>query len=237
MIRYILIFCFTAMCQLALSQGILSYVKWEADSQGPEKFDRIVIDFTWNQWKTSPPNINQGVFSFGFSSSWFRDIPLGKKSNCALAIGLGFESLSFHHNGEFVELFDNNNVSNTQLIPLSSTTNVMKNKYAVNYVDIPVEFRIRTINKTLEDRMKFNFKLYLGFRTGVLVNDHTKYRDNEQKIKVFNLPNTMPYRYGPYVRLGFNKIAFVGYYSLTSIFDEKSVNLTPFSIGLSWMRF
>ena len=79
MIRYILIFCFTAMCQLALSQGILSYVKWEADSQGPEKFDRIVIDFTWNQWKTSPPNINQGVFSFGFSSSWFRDIPLGKK--------------------------------------------------------------------------------------------------------------------------------------------------------------
>ena len=84
-----------------------------------------------------------------------------------MAIGLGFESLSFHHNGEFVELFDNNNVSNTQLIPLSSTTNVMKNKYAVNYVDIPVEFRIRTINKTLEDRMKFNFKLYLGFRTGV----------------------------------------------------------------------
>ena len=85
--------------------------------------------------------------------------------------------------------------------------------------------------------MSFNFKLYLGFRAGILVSDHTKYKNNLTKVKVYNLPNTLPYRYGPYVRIGFNKIGFVGYYSLTSIFDDNSVNLTPFSLGLTWMRF
>ena len=105
---------------------------------------------------------------------------------------------------------------------------MLKNKSLVTYIDLPVEFRIRTINKTIEDRMNFNFKLYLGFKAGVLVNDHTKNKDNLTTVKVYNLP----YRYGPYVRIG-----FVGYHSLTSIFEENSVNLTPFSIGLTWMRF
>tara|TARA_B100000674_G_C37842852_1_gene916187 strand:- start:323 stop:1033 length:711 start_codon:yes stop_codon:yes gene_type:complete len=236
MIKRAFFFIFIALSQVGSSQGILSFVKWEADTQGPEKFDRIIVDYTWNQWQKSPENITQRALSFGFSASWFRDIPLGKKSNSAIALGLGVESMSFHHDGEFQTL-DNNGTSITQLIPLSNFDNVLKNKYSVTYIDLPIEFRIRTINKTIEDRMSFNFKLYLGFRAGILVSDHTKNKNNLTKVKVYNLPNTLPYRYGPYVRIGFNKIGFVGYYSLTSIFDDNSVNLTPFSLGLTWMRF
>ena len=122
--------------------------------------------------------------------------------------------MSFHHDGEFQTL-DNNEPSITQLIPLSNFDNVLKNKYSVTYIYLPIEFRIRTINKTIEDRMSFNFKLYLGFRAGILVNGHTKYKNNLTKVKVYNLPNTHPYRYGTYVSIGFNKIGVVGYYSLT----------------------
>ena len=149
---------------------------------------------------------------------------------------MGFESMSFHHNGILKTVQDNNS-STTQLMPFESDTSLLKNKYAVNYIDFPFEFRIRTINKTIEDRMKFNFKLYLGFKVGVLVNDHTKYKDNNIKTKTFNIPNTLPYRFGPYVRIGFNKIGFVGYYSLSSIFQNGSADLKPFSLGISWMRF
>ena len=234
--KLVLILLFFSFCQIGFVQGLLSYVKWEADSQGPEKFDRIAIDLSWNQWQKVPNNITQGYFSFGFSSSWFKDLPLGQKSNCAIALGLGFESMSFHHNGTLTTV-QNSNSSSTQLTPFETDSAVLRNKYAVNYIDFPFEFRIRTINKTLDDRMKFNFKLYLGFKVGVLVNDHTKYKDNNIKIKTFNIPNRLPYRFGPYVRIGFNKIGFVGYYSLSSIFQDGSVELKPFSIGLSWMRF
>ena len=85
--------------------------------------------------------------------------------------------------------------------------------------------------------MKFNFKLYLGFKAGVLVNDHSKYKNENIKYKVYNLSNVLPYRYGPYIRLGFNKISFVGFYSLTSIFNENGEKLIPYHVGISWMRF
>ena len=105
--KLMLILVFFSFCHIGFVQGLLSYVKWEADSQGPEKFDRIAIDLSWNQWQKVPNNLNQGYFSFGFSSSWFKDLPLGQKSNCAIALGLGFESMSFHHNGILKTVQDN----------------------------------------------------------------------------------------------------------------------------------
>ena len=48
---------FFSFYQIGFVQGLLSYVKWEADSQGPEKFDRIAIDLSWNQWQKIPDNI------------------------------------------------------------------------------------------------------------------------------------------------------------------------------------
>ncbi len=218
-----------------ICQGLLSYVKWEADGQEAEKFDRIAIDITWNRWTNSPPGINQGNFGFGFGAYWFKDMPLSDKSNAAIAIGFGFESLNFHHNGTFSSLSSSSQFN--ALVPHSNDSIIITNKLAVNYIDVPIELRLRTINKTLEDRMKFNFKLYLGFKVGVLVNDHSKYKNENIKYKVYHLNNVLSYRYGPYVRLGFNKISFVGFYSMTSIFNENGESLIPFHVGISWMRF
>ena len=233
--KTLLIAACTIINSLVFGQGLLSYVKWEADGQEAEKFDRIAIDVTWNRWMESPNGIKQGNFSFGFGAYWFKDMPLGSKSNAAVAVGFGFESLNFHHNGTFSSLS-----SSTQfnaLVPHSNDSIIITNKLAVNYVDVPIELRLRTINKTLEDRMKFNIKLYLGFKAGVLVNDHSKYKNENIKYKVYNLKNVLRYRYGPYIRLGFNKVSLVGFYSMTSIFDENGENLIPFHIGISWMRF
>ena len=47
------------------------------------------------------PGVDQGIYSFGISAGCTKDIPLGKKSNVALAIGVGFDSHNFHHNGDF----------------------------------------------------------------------------------------------------------------------------------------
>ena len=219
-------------------QGLFEYFKLTADGDGAEKFDRIFVDFTWTQWMEQVPGVDQGIYSFGISAGWMKDIPLGKKSNVALAIGVGFDSHNFHHNGDF-ELIQNADGSlYTDLVSRNGVAELSKNKYAVNYVDIPVEIRLRTMNKTTEKKMKYNFRFYLGFKAGVLVNDHFKINDQISKRKIFSLPNTLPYRYGPTLRVGLNKLSFVGFYSLTSIFKEnKGVALTPFNVGLSWMRF
>lgn len=220
------------------SQGLFEYFKLTADGDGAEKFDRIVVDFTWTQWLEEIAGVDQGMYSFGFSAYWMKDIPLGKKSNVAIALGLGFDSHNFHHNGEFEFTTLNDGTVYTDLVSRSGAAALSKNKYAVNYVDAPFELRLRTMNKTIEERMKYNFRFYIGFKAGVLVNNHLKINDAASKRKIFDLPNTMPYRYGPTLRIGLNKLSFVAFYSLTTIFKEnKGVPITPINIGISWMRF
>lgn len=77
MIRQALFIIFITISPAGISKGILSFLKWEADTQGAEKFDRIIVDYTWNQWQNSTENITQRALSFGVSANWFRDIPLG----------------------------------------------------------------------------------------------------------------------------------------------------------------
>ena len=232
----LLLFCFCSY--LGSAQGLFEYFKLTADGDGAEKFDRIIVDFTWTQWLEQVQGVDQGIFSFGISALWMKDIPLGKRSNVAIAMGLGFDSHNFHHNGEFEFTTNADGSTFTSLVSRNGATELKKNKYALNYVDVPFEFRLRTMNKTTEKKMKYNFRFYLGFKAGILVNDHLKISDNISKRKIFDLPNTLPYRYGPTIRVGLNKIAFVGFYSLTTVFKQnQGTSLTPFNVGISWMRF
>ncbi len=94
------------------------------------------------------------------------------------------------------------------------------------------------MNKSREERRKFNFRFYPGFKVGYMLGNHTKLVTPATKIKVYRTANVLPYRYGPTLRIGFNKISFVAFYSLTGIFESgKGVELNTFSIGISWLRF
>lgn len=222
----------------ATGQGLFEYFKLTADDEGPEKFDRIVFDLNWDHWIKAPEGIKQGYFCIGASAYLFKDNPFGKKSNLSFAYGIGFSSHNVHSNGNFNYEIDQNNEIYTNLIEIPSSIDIRKNKVSFSFIEVPLEFRMRTMNKSMEERRGFNFRLYLGFKGGWMVDNHTKYKDTESKIKVFNLENTLPYRYGPTVRIGFNKIAFNAFYSLSTVFEKgKGVELVPFSIGLSWMRF
>lgn len=230
----ILLFCSSTV----YGQGLFEFFKLTADDDSPEKFDRIVVDINFNNWLKSPPGIDQKLYSVGGSVYWYKDIPLGEKSNVALAYGVGFDYHSVYSNGAFQYDVDGAGNTFTNLNPITLPPGFTINKVTFKYVEVPLELRFRTMNRSREERMGFNFKLYLGFKGGYLMGNNTKYRDSENKVKVYRMSNTLPYRYGPTVRIGFNKIAFNAFYSLTPIFESgKGVELIPFSIGFSWMRF
>ncbi len=230
------ILLFTNLCG---AQGLFEYFKLTADDDGPEKFDRIAVDFNWDSWLNTPENIKTGNYSIGVNAYWYKDIPLNPRSTVALAIGLGVGSHNVHHNGQFLTL-DSAGTSFTGLYPLPKETTWRKNKYTATYLDLPLELRFR--NMYIESRRKDagyrTFRFYPGFKFGVLVNDHTKWRDDNIKYKIYNLKNTNWFRYGVTARLAFGKIAFTGYYSLTPLFQKgKGEQLTFYSLGISWIRF
>lgn len=220
----------------SFGQGLFKYFKWTAYSDGPERIDHIVLDVNYDRFQTTPQGITQGYLNVGVDAYLFHDHPMNKKGTLAWAIGLGFSGLNIHHNGQWLyEMEDDQLV--TKLVPYPDGLSYKKNKLSLNYVEVPFELRIRTMNTSLEDRNATNFRFYLGFKGGYLVNSHTKYKDDESKIKVYDIKNLLVYRYGPTVRIGFKKLSLHGFYSLTSIFEAgRGPELYPFSVGLTWMR-
>lgn len=221
------------------SQGIMDRVKLTADDTEKERFDRIAIDIKSDQWIQTPPGIKTKLYSIGVSAFLYKDIPLNKKSNLSIAYGIGLTSDNIHHNGTFTTSTNNpSNSSYTKLIPLASNYKTRINKITLNYIEVPFELRFRTMNKSLEERRRFNFRFYPGFKAGYLMGSHTKLVTDDVKIKVYRTPNTLFYRYGPTLRIGFNKVSFIAFYSLTGIFEKNKGNeLNTFSLGISWMRF
>ncbi len=218
------------------SQGILSYFKIRADDAHTERFDRIAIDLKSDQWLNTPKGIYTKWYSIGVSAYLYKDIPLNEKSNIAFAFGIGLSSDNIHHNGTFITHSDEKDY--TDFIPYDKSFEPTINKITFNYVEVPFEFRFRTMNKSREERRKFNFRFYPGFKAGYMLGNHTKLVTPATKIKVYRTPNILPYRYGPTLRIGFNKISFIAFYSLTGIFESgKGVELNTFSVGVSWLRF
>ena len=218
-------------------QGIMERIKLTADDTETEKFDRIAIDLKTDQWLNAPKGVKTELYSIGVSAFFYKDLPFTEKSNIAFAFGIGLTSDNIHHTGTFKTSSNNpENKSYTSLVPYNKKYRI--NKITLNYIEVPIELRFRTMNKSLEERQRFNFRFYPGFKVGYLMGNHAKLTDDITKIKVYRTPNTLPYRYGPTLRIGFNKISFVAFYSLTGIFEKgKGDELNTFSLGISWMRF
>ncbi|CAG5076365.1 porin family protein [Parvicella tangerina] len=234
--RLIILFVITLGSTSLCAQGLFKYFKWTAYSDGPEKMDHLVVDLNHDRFQSLPEGITQSYFSVGVDVQLFHDHPINKKGTVAWALGLGFSGMNVHHNGQLVYRVEDDNVT-TELIPFPDGLSIKKNKINLNYLELPFELRFRTMNQSVEERNVANFRFYVGFKGGVLVNSHTKYKDDETKIKVYDIDNLLMYRYGPTLRIGFKKLSFHAFYSLTSIFETgRGPELYPFSIGLSWIR-
>ncbi len=225
-------------CILSIGQGrIMDQIKIRADDD-KERFDRVCIDLKTDHWLETPPGIETKLYSIGVSAFLYKDIPLSKKSNIAIAYGIGLSSDNIHHNGTFITSSNNTNNKNYTRLTLYNGLKTRINKITLNYIEVPFELRFRTMNKSLEERRRFNFRFYPGFKVGYLMGNHTKLVTDQTKIKVYRTPNTLFYRYGPTLRIGFNKVSFVAFYSLTGIFEPgKGSELNTLSIGVSWLRF
>ena len=233
----ILFFVFIVFSTNCSAQGLFKYFNWTAYSDGAERIDHLVLDLNVDRFQQMPHNIKQGYFNIGVDVYMFHDHPINKKGTLAWAVGAGFSGMNIHHNARIAYSADMDGNIMTEWMPYADNFEFKKNKINLNYVEVPFELRIRSMKESVEDRKVTNFRLYLGFKAGYLVNSHTKFRDSESKIKVYNIKNLLQYRYGPTVRIGFKKIAFHGFYSLTSIFEEgKGPALYPFAIGFTWMR-
>ncbi|MGZ4042083.1 MAG: outer membrane beta-barrel protein [Bacteroidia bacterium] len=191
-----------------------------------EPADRLIIEINHTSWIGFPPAIKIKTPSIGVNIALMFDKPI-RKTNFSFGYGMGLFSHNFHSNADFIYVKDSaSNSFTTKLEPYSRPVSI--NRYAEKILEIPVELRFRT--KT--DRQ---FKIHLGGKIGYVVSDFRSIKDNDGKIRVYNIKNINPLRYGINFRIGFEQIAICATYYLSEVFSKNRGpgDIHPFAIGLA----
>lgn len=191
----------------------------------PVSQDRFILELQSGVFLESLPGMEIRPWSPGLNAYIMYDYQLGK-SPLSFAWGYGFSSFNIHLNGAFVEDTLNNGFVNFQ--PFAPNYSWEKNKISVNFVEVPIEFRLRTRSAPM-------FKMSVGGKIGYAVNIHTKTIDDDGKRKFYQVPELNKFRYGLTARVGVGRISAYGFYSLSTFFKEnRGVELTPIVVGLSF---
>ena len=194
--------------------------------------DRIAVDFLGTNWVH---NIGNGFktkwYSRGISVYYYYDLRI-KKSRVSFAPGIGFSSSNIYHRSEM-----NDDSLGTHFDPMDATklSNIKRNKLSLNYIDIPLELRIRT-NPDKNDNF---WKFAIGFKAGVRIDAHTKQvikENGETKVyKEKRFPDFSLFRAGPTLRVGYSVFNLVAYYGVVGVFKkDKGPLANEFSVGISF---
>lgn len=209
------------------------------DSIKPTKYfssDQIVYELNNNYWLNLPSKVK--INNISLSSNIYLMFPLvGKYSNVSFAMGLGVGSGSVRNNSLPT---DSAGITKFNIIP--DSIKYSHNKFVTTYLEVPLEIRFMS-NPDLKNR---SYKLTIGGKFGYLVGKHYKYNgydylsDTAEKIKfkIFRVKNLLPYRYGIYARIGYEKFALSGFYALSTLFEEnKGPEVIPLTFGLTILLF
>lgn len=197
--------------------------------------DQFSFSLNNTQLIKSTNEVNLSVFSRGVNLQMMYPI-IGNNSNVAIAIGFGYAGQNYYLK-EYIS-FNNDSI---WFKSIPDSVDYKKYKLSTNYLTVPFELRFRTNpNKT----NRKSFKIYPGFRLGMMVNVHTKYIGDDMlthekiKEKQYDQKHINLIDYGPTLRIGYGKFMVNGYFSLSDLIAKgKGPVLTPVEIGVSVILF
>jgi hypothetical protein len=185
------------------------------------------IDLFTDIWQGMPSTVKSRTINQGINIYTMYTFPV-KKSNFTFAIGVGIGSHNLYSKGYLIT------DSVTHFTPF--TVSYDKSKLNLTYLDFPLELRYKN---------KSQFRASLGFKLGVRISDHTKYKGNSLdgisksvKVKSIGVDNLENLRYGITALAGYKWINLTFFYSLTNAFvKDKGPQVYPISIGIALRPF
>jgi len=198
----------------------------------------IGLGISTDIWQGLPPGvkartINQGFQVFGMYNHRI------KESSIYLAGGIGVTAHNLYTNS----YIDDVKADSIQFIPIPDGISYKKSKVCLAYIDVPLEFRIKT---------KKHFRIAFGFKFGYMINSHVKYKGNRLirdgetvttdevnvKVKSKDISQVETWRYGPTFRIGYKWFNFTVYYQVSKVFKvDKGPALYPISLGIAVIPF
>lgn len=201
---------------------------WRPAKEGkPRKYDRLMVDLTYNDWVNDSALflVNPGSIGCNVNGMW--DIPLTQGNTVAIGIGVSYRYQRVNYDG-FMQR-DSVNQATQWMLYTDTQQGYDKSVFGSHAFAVPLELRFRS-------RSWRHVKLHVGGFIGYRVSAYTKvWTDNEDRIiKDRSFFDHEPLFYGVHARLGIRNWAFFGSYTLTELFSaEKSTSLKPISFGIT----
>lgn len=192
--------------------------------------DRIAVDLLGTNWIHDGANgLKTRWYSRGINVYFYYDFRI-KKSRFSIAPGIGYSATNIYSRHKMIE-----DSTGIRFEALANQDIYKVNKVTLQYVDIPVEFRI----KTNPDKLDNVWKFAIGFKAGVRLDAHTKQRIKDAGTnKVFverRFPDFNLLRLGPTIRIGYSSFNITAYYGVLNVFKkDRGPRANEFSLGISF---
>ena len=220
-------------CNLSYAQNSLDE-STEADNieviDDQYREDQFYLSVTYNLLGKKPDGVSQSGFSSGYHFGFIRDMPINKRRNLAIGIGLGLSSNSYN---QTLLISENSNDFQYEVLN-DNEIEYTKNKFTTYLVEVPFELRWRT--STAKD---YDFwRIYTGVKFGYVLFNSSKFNSSQGDIKLSAIDDFNAFQYGLTFSAGYSNISFHFYYGLNEIFndakliDGKSIDMNSVRIGL-----
>ncbi|MEM9339291.1 MAG: outer membrane beta-barrel protein [Bacteroidota bacterium] len=215
---------------VGLSASAIAQTKDETVAR-PDLPGDLMVDIGLNFWDETPGGLDlQSWPSKSVGIYYTRRKAYGGKFALHYGVGLGLEKIGLGDDSTF---FSGEALTIGEL-PIEQ---VDKNKLAITYLDIPIEFRFHPTGTQDGE----GFFIGVGAIGGLRLNSHTKWRYTEngetKRQKISGEFNLNAWRYGVQIRLGFKGVHFFYKQFLSDTFksslNEVNPRLTTIGINIT----
>jgi len=194
--------------------------------------DQFYVGLSFNLITNDPVTFSQNGFSGGFHLGFIRDMPINKRRNHAIGLGLGWSTNTYNSN-----LLISNDASNDTVFSIvSDDDNADSNRFYTNLVEMPLQYRWRTSTAT-----EFSFwRIYTGIKVSYLYGFESSFKSPDAIIEVRDPVGLDRWRYAATLTVGNGSFNAFVHYNLNTLFvnnkliDGNTVGLQPIKFGIEF---
>ena len=195
--------------------------------------DQFYVGLGYNFLLNKPDVVIQRNLSYHLQLGFIRDIPLNKKRNFGLGIGLGYATNSYYTNMLAIE-----SDQGVAYRLAGADESLDRSKLETHALEFPFEIRWRTSNPV---DYKF-WRIYAGFKVEYLFSRRSKLVAEDLTTfsgsTSFSNPTIEQWQYGVMLSFGYNTWNLHIHWALSDFLDEnalfenQALTITPFRIGV-----
>ncbi|WP_194851836.1 porin family protein [Nonlabens antarcticus] len=192
--------------------------------------DQFYLGLSFNLLINEPPKFSQNGFSGGIHLGFIRDMPINKRRNVAIGVGLGFSTNTFNSNLFIGESEDGQSIFK---VLDDNEIDFRSNRFNTNLIEVPIQFRWRTSTATAT-----NFwRIYPGMKLGYIFAFKSTFRQNDITLRQTDVPELNKLRYVATLAIGNGSFNAFVHYNLNTLFDNEAVTSSGSKVGLQPIKF